>query len=99
VKDAYLQLTNATIIVYFIPYLYLFLSHMRMNWTTTKKPLPLVMAIAGLASTLSAVILSSLPPEGETAPVKYILIVDGGSAAFVLLSVIFYWNARRKMAH
>jgi amino acid transporter len=99
VKDAYLQLTNATIIVYFIPYIYLFLSHMRMNWTTSRKPLPFLMAIAGLASTLSAVVLSSLPPEGEKAPLKYILIVDGGSAAFVLLSVIFYWNARRKMAN
>jgi hypothetical protein len=71
---------------------------MWMNWKNGKKPLPFLMAIAGLLSTLSAVVLSSLPPGGEKSPLKYILIVDGGSLAFVLLSVFFYWNARRKIA-
>jgi len=98
VKDAYLQLTNATIIVYFIPYIYLFLAHMWTNWKTEKRTVPFAIAIAGLVSTFSAVVLSSLPPEGETHRLKYVLIVDGGSLAFILLSVIFYWNARRKMA-
>jgi glutamate:GABA antiporter len=98
VKDAYLQLTNATIIVYFIPYIYLFVSHIWMNWNSERKIVPIFLAIAGCLSTLIAVILSSLPPEGETHPLKYILIVDGGSLIFVLLSVIFYLTARRKLA-
>jgi hypothetical protein len=98
VKDAYLQLTNTTIIVHFIPYVYLFLSHMWMNWKTQKKVFPMLLAIAGLLSTLIAVVLSSLPPVGEANPVKYILIVDGGSLIFVLVSIIFYLNARRKLA-
>ena len=98
VKDAYVQLTNATIIVYFIPYIYLFLAHIWTNWKTEKRPIPFLLAFSGLAATFSAVVLSSLPPEGETHRLKYVLIVDGGSLVFILLSVVFYWNARRKMA-
>ena len=99
VKDAYLQLTNATIIVYFIPYIYLFLSHIWMNMKSEKKLIALVLAFAGLVSTLSAVVLSSIPPEGESHPLKYVLIVDGGSLIFVSVSFIFYWSAKRKLAH
>jgi glutamate:GABA antiporter len=96
VKEAYVQLTNATIIVYFIPYIYLFLSHIWMNWKTEKKPIPFLLALAGVASTLIAVILSALP-DGFKTTLRYALIVDGGSLLIIVLSMIFYWNARRKM--
>jgi amino acid transporter len=97
VKDAYLKLTNATIIVYFIPYIYLFTSHIRMNWKTEKKPLPLITALVGLASTTAAVILSGCPPPAEKSPWNYVLLVDGGSLAFIVISMVFYFIAKRKI--
>ncbi len=98
VKDAYVMLTNATIIVYFVPYIYLFLSHILMNWKTERKIGSLLLAAAGLISTLIAVILSGIPPAGEQNPIKYVLLVDGGSLVFILVSMVFYWNATHKTA-
>jgi amino acid transporter len=97
VKQIYSQLTNATIIVYFVPYVYLFSSYVWMIWKTERKLLSLFLPIIGLLSTLTAIILSGWPPADDPAPWHYVGVVDGGSALFILLSMIFYWNATRKL--
>jgi amino acid transporter len=96
VKEIYSQLTNATIIVYFVPYLYLFCSYVWMIWKTERRAFPLLISTIGLLSTLAAIILSGLPPAGDLAPLHYVGVVDGGSGLFILLSMIFYWIATRK---
>jgi glutamate:GABA antiporter len=96
VKELYLQLTNATIIVYFIPYLYLFAAHLWNNWNSERKPVPMILAVAGFMATLAAVILSGYPPPDDPKRLLYFLKVVGGSFSFVVLSMFFYWRAIRK---
>lgn len=97
VKQLYLQLTNATIIVYFVPYLYVFSAHIRMSWRQERRPVVILLASAGFLATLAAIILSGYPPPDEPNKLKYILTVDGGSFVFIVLSMILYWNAIRKL--
>ncbi len=96
VESAYLFLANATLIIYFIPFLYLFLSHLWMNWKSEKKPIALLLAIAGLFSTTVAIILAVLPPPGELHPWRYFLSILVGSFGFVLVSLIFYYGGKRR---
>lgn len=96
VEKAYLFLANATLIIYFIPFLYLFISHLRMNWKTEKKPLAFLLAVAGIFSTTVAIVLAVLPPAGEEHPWRYFLSILVGSFGFVLVSLIFYYGSKRK---
>jgi len=88
VKTAYSILNSATLILYFIPFLYLFSSHIAMNWRTEKRLIGFVLAFAGTVSTVIAIILSLIPPADSTEPQLYILEVGGGSAVMVLISVV-----------
>ncbi len=96
VKETYTILVNACLILYFIPFAYLFVAHFWMNWKTDRKPLALVLALVGLISTLAAIVLACIPaPETEN-KTRYVLEVVGGSFGLVVVSMVLYWNARRK---
>ena len=95
VKQAYLALANATIILYFIPFMYLFISHIRYNAKTGNKKLAYVLAFAGLVSTVIAIILSCIPPSDANAT-SYLLVVVGGSFGMIVVSLFFYFFGRRK---
>jgi amino acid transporter len=96
VEKAYLFLANACLIIYFIPFVYLFLSHLLMNWKTERRSLALILALAGLFSTTVAIILAVLPQPGEEHPWRYFLSILVGSFGFVLVSLIFYYGSKRK---
>ncbi len=98
VKEAYTILVNACIILYFIPFGYVFWAHIWMNWKTDRKPLALVLAFAGLISTITAIVFSCIPAPGTEHPGIYVLEVVGGSFGLVIVSMILYWNARRKVS-
>jgi len=96
VKETYTILVNACLILYFIPFGYLFVAHFWMNWKTDRKPLALVLALVGLISTLAAIVLACIPaPETEN-KTRYVLEVVGGSFGLVVVSMVIYWNARRR---
>ena len=96
VKEAYEVLVNACLILYFIPFLYLFFSHFWMNWKSDRNPIGILLAIAGMISTTVAIGFACIPPPDSNAT-KYLIQVVGGSGAFVLAAFIIYFNAKRKV--
>lgn len=97
-EEAYLVLVDATIIVYFIPYLYLFsalVAHERRHpsqarWKTWYA------AVAGGATTASAVLLALLPPEGVSSPGGHVAKVVAQASGLLAVGVALYAAYRRR---
>jgi len=85
VRDAYVALTSATVVSYFIPFLYLFGAYLRLRRTRTFTTL-VVGWLGGSAVALS-IILSFVPPKVEN-PTMFELKVIGGTIAFVGIGLL-----------
>jgi glutamate:GABA antiporter len=89
VQNAYLHLTQTTIILYFIPYLYVFGAYLKLR---RRRTIATTLAgIAGLASVAFSILLGFIPPPGEPHPGWYETKVAGGVAVFMVLG---WWLAR-----
>ncbi len=108
VEEAYLVLVDTTIIVYFIPYLYLFaalpvLRRRGIGATGTTFQIPggsaglAFVAVAGLVTTAVSIILSTLPTDVATSPAVFVGKVVGGAAGLMAVGLAFYYAAVRKM--
>ena len=104
VEEAYLILLDTTLLVYFVPYLYMFAAYvvlrrrgvMSGNQGTLREVpasprLATAFGVSGLLTTLLAMGMSFVPPGGGNALV-YELKVVGGFAAFVLVGAAIYWR-------
>ncbi len=80
VKGAYLVLTQATIILFFIPFLYMFAAYVRLRRQRTVGTL--VTGVSGFLSVLFGIVLSFVPPAGENA-LLFELKVVGGVVVFM----------------
>lgn len=106
VSQIYLILLATQVLIYFIPYLYLFscfLIHRRRAGVgdgIMAAPGGTVGAYAvglsGLLITLFAMGLAMFPPPGTKDVLDYELKTVGGAAAFVLAGGIIYWIAKRR---
>lgn len=94
VQEAYLILSNAALILYFIPFLYMFASHLVHNARGARKAIASILAVAGMLSTLVAIVLACFPPP-DTNPWTYELECVGGSAVFLLVSLGFFFRGRK----
>ncbi len=86
VKNAYLVLTQTTLILFFIPYLYLFLAYLRLRRVRTAGT-ALVGAV-GFAAVLLSILLGFVPPVDEAHPGLYEAKVVGGVIGFMGLGVL-----------
>jgi amino acid transporter len=94
VKNAYLVLTQTTLILFFIPYLYLFLAYLRL-----RRERNVGTALAGLvgsAAVCLSIVLGFVPPADEASPWLYETKVAGGVIGFMLLGVVV---AGRRVRH
>ena len=103
VEQAYLVLLDTQILIYFIPYLYLFLCLLRQARASSEPgQLPggrggaTLAGLAGLGLTLFAMIVAAIPPGDAPNRAVFALKVIGGAAAFVVLGAAIYWRARRR---
>jgi len=106
VEETYLFLANFTIIVYFIPYLYLFASLMKLGAPGVNPPgtIPvpggragaLLVGAVGLLTTALALLFATLPPDGPDHPSLYVVMILGGCLAVVLPGWLFYLFGRRR---
>ena len=107
VHTAYLILVDATLLVYFIPYLYMFAAAIRLRRTIRSAagaiPVPggdagsWVVNGIGFATTLLAIMLALVPPSDEAGKTAFFLKVFGGSFGFVVAGFLFYaWAERRR---
>ncbi len=94
VGETYLVLNDATTVLYFIPYLYLFAAHFRgARLDPTRGPASLVPASLGFLSTLLAVVLALVAP-GESW--KHLAKVLGGCGFLLGIAGALYLGARSR---
>ncbi len=107
VEKAYLILLDTQLLIYFIPYCYLFISfliHRRTEAPADAVRVPggapgaLATGLSGLIMTLFAMGVAMVPPSDETAPMLFELKVVGGALGFILLGGAVYWRAHRQAA-
>lgn len=104
VEKAYLILLDTQLLIYFIPYCYLFISfllHRRTPAPADTVRVPggsagaWMVGLSGLLVTLFAMIVAMIPPSGDEQPVLFELKVVGGALAFVGIGGVVYWMANR----
>ncbi len=86
VKNAYLVLTQTTIVLFFIPYLYVFLAYLRLRRQRTVGSA--LVGWIGSAAVLLSIVLGFVPPADEPRPWLYEAKVVGGVIGFMALGVI-----------
>jgi amino acid transporter len=103
VEKAYLILLDTQLLIYFIPYVYLFVSFLIHRRTpappeTVRVPGGVVGATAvglsGLAVTLFAMCVAMIPPGDDAQPGLFLTKVVGGALGFVLVGGLVYWRAQ-----
>ena len=106
VEKAYLIILDTQLLIYFIPYVYLFISfllHRRTEAPADTVRVPggplgaTVVGVSGLFVTLFAMGVAMVPPAEETQPLLFELKVVGGALAFILLGGVVYWRAHRRV--
>jgi glutamate:GABA antiporter len=104
VEKAYLIILDTQLLIYFIPYVYLFISFLLLRRTeiapdTVRVPGgPLtakLVGVSGLLVTLFAMGVAMIPPGGETEPALFFAKVVGGALGFIALGGLVYWRANR----
>jgi amino acid transporter len=106
IEDVYLILLDTQILIYFIPYLYLFivfLIHRRRGENASEVVLApggwiggWFVGLSGVIVTLFAMIIATIPPPDTGDPLLFRLKVIGGALGFILVGGLIYWRARLK---
>jgi amino acid transporter len=101
VERAYLVILDTMLLVYFVPYIYLFLAYLadRLRRDQPDRGFParakaVAIGLSGLALTLFAMFVATVPPSG-TEGWLFRLKVIGGAAGFVLLGGVVFLRGRR----
>ena len=106
VEDVYLILLDTQILIYFIPYLYLFivfLIHRRRGENSSEVVLApgrsigaWLTGLSGTIVTLFAMIVATIPPPDMGNSLLFRLKVIGGALGFVVIGGLIYWRAKAK---
>ncbi|HUQ46323.1 MAG TPA: APC family permease [Gemmatimonadaceae bacterium] len=105
VERAYLILLDTQLLIYFIPYVYLFISfliHRRTEAPSDTVRVPggpagaTLVGLSGLLVTLFAMSVAMIPPGDDPQPWLFVLKVVGGALAFVLIGGVVYWRAQTR---
>jgi len=105
VEEAYVMLLDMCIVLYFVPFLYMFvaLPVLRIKARGNNEGVSLVpfgglgpwlFGGLGFAATLLSVILALIPPAGSENPGLFILKVGGGCILFIVGGLGFYFRNR-----
>jgi glutamate:GABA antiporter len=87
VTGAYNLFLSASIIIYFIPYLYLFASLIRIQ---RQQPAAVVAGVLGFTTTALSLVLAAVPAADEKNPVLYVAKLIGFSAGVVMIGGLIY---------
>jgi glutamate:GABA antiporter len=108
VKNAYLKLVNATLIVYFLPYLYMFATAIRLRADIARQPgaIPVpggrggsvVWNGLGFLTTFVSIVLALIPPADTADKAGFFIEVFVGSFGFLAAGFVLYELARRRRA-
>jgi amino acid transporter len=96
VEKAYLIVLDTMLLIYFIPYLYLFVCFLVVRMKETGgKSAAVAIGLAGLLLTAGAMVVATIPPSDTVDPWMFRLKVIGGAALFVAIGGVVYWRGRR----
>jgi len=105
VEKAFLILLDMSLLIYFIPYIYLFITfmvHCCRNRTDQALLVPggaiggLIAGSCGLGITIFAMIVALIPPPGTVNIWIHEAKLGGGSLLLVLVGLFIYWRRRDK---
>jgi glutamate:GABA antiporter len=109
VQEAYDIMVNLTILIYFVPYMYLFLALVRLRRLADAEgedPNVLrvpggavglyVVAISGFAATAISVALLFVPPAGTANVLNYEVNLVGQAAVVLAIGAFLYWSSTRR---
>ena len=106
VKEAYLKLVNATLIVYFMPYMYMFASAIKLRAEIARQPgaVPVPGGSAGsifwnglgFVTTVVAIVLALIPPADTADKTSFFVQVFVGSFGFLAAGIVLYALAERR---
>ena len=106
VRDAYFLLVDFTIVIYFIPYCYLFAALIRLGVPGTLAPgvlaVPggragtLLVGVVGFVTTAIAIVCALIPPKGTGNPWLFEAKILGGCALLLVLGWMLYRRGRRE---
>jgi glutamate:GABA antiporter len=106
VERAFLILLDMSLLIYFIPYVYLFICFIVHCWKRRKSQsllVPggalgaLVSGLCGLAITVFAMVVSMIPPPGTPNIWLHEAKLGGGALFLVLLGLFIYWRAKIRL--
>lgn len=98
VERAYLILLDTMLLIYFLPFVYLFLAYLKVAAAPgqPRRILRVFTGISGIALTVFAMIVACIPPSGTPSVLLFELKVVGGASAFVLVGLWFYLRNRAR---
>jgi glutamate:GABA antiporter len=110
VREAYEMMIDMTLILTFVPLLYMFaaLPTLRRRAPGKQQDMTLIpggtsvcwlVAGSGFAVTLLAVLVAMVPPADSANRSLFAAKVVGGCAVFIALGLVFYFRGRRHIAH
>jgi len=105
VETAFLILIDMSLLIYFVPYLYLFLCFMVHCWKRDRGPLlvpggkagVLLSGMSGFGITLFAMVVAMFPPPGTAEIWLHELKLGGGAILLLGAGLVIYWRARTKI--
>jgi len=97
VREYWQQLLSATVIIYFIPYLYMFAAYFRLM---RKNEMPrtftgYVACALGFLATAVSIVISVIPPPGE-GHFLYVAKILGGTLITIAIPVVLYHRAGKR---
>ena len=106
IQEAYDILVNLTILIYFIPYMYLFVAAVRLRPRTEEPGARIfrvpggaaglwIVAASGFTATLVSVVLLFVPPTGTENVLNYEANIVLQALAILAVGAGFYWYSRR----
>ncbi|HKQ57028.1 MAG TPA: APC family permease [Candidatus Eisenbacteria bacterium] len=107
VKGAYDVLVGMGVIVYFIPYLFMFAAYIRLQRepagpevrrTPGGSPVAILLGVVGFATTAISIVLAVVPPSDEQHPTLAVLKIVGSSLALVVLGAWLYSRGKARRA-
>ena len=104
-QEAYIAVLDLSIILYFIPFLYMFaaLPVLRLHVGeddpgVTRVPFgnvgPWLFGGLGFAATMLSIVLSFIPPAGTGNPALFIVKITAATVIFIATGLGFYWRGR-----
>jgi len=107
VREAYLILLDTTLLVYFIPYVYMFAAYLILRQRAgisdnniivipKNKLMAALVGLSGLFTTIFAMFMSVVPDSSINNVLLYEIKVIGGFLLFIVIGAVIYFSGRKK---